>query len=33
MKQMGLSWWFLLTLIPTFIPFGTVGARCWNDGE
>ena len=30
-KMLGLSWWSIFLLLPVFIPFATVGKRCWNN--
>ncbi len=31
--KLGLSWWSLMLLMPLLLPFATVGARCWKDGD
>lgn len=32
LKTPGLNWWSILWLAPLFIPFATIGTRCWNNG-
>ena len=31
--KLGLSPWSLMLLMPLLLPFATVGARCWKDGD
>lgn len=33
LDRLGLSWWSILWLLPVFLPFITMGSRCWNDGN
>jgi len=33
LARLGLSWWSIFLLLPLFIPFATMGSRCWSDGE
>ncbi|MFZ5775878.1 MAG: hypothetical protein ACOY3Z_10390 [Thermodesulfobacteriota bacterium] len=33
MGEVGLGWWSLWWLLPLLTPFGSVGRRCWRDGE
>ena len=33
LKMLGLSWWSIVWLMPLFIPFVTIGRRCWKNGS
>ncbi len=33
LDKIGLTWWSILWLVPVFLPFATMGSRCWNDGN